>query len=204
MCWFGVDMVAKGYPSGCLAIMTWRKESWFSSISSSMVKLMDGWMLLRYSRNLWSYSFDSTISSTSRSVRSFKVESRKYRTGIYTIKVHSKWEWFFQRQERSTASYRIYHQKHWFCIPYIGPTSHIIERILRRPNIKVYHSSQMKMHQLLFLQRQSKQRVKTWRISHFPWMWRSVHWWNRTKHDYKTKRTSGLLQKKSSREILIQ
>ena len=36
------------------------------------------------------------------------------------------------------------------CIPYIGRTSHKIERILRRANIKVYYSSLVKIHQLLF------------------------------------------------------
>ena len=36
------------------------------------------------------------------------------------------------------------------CIRYTGPTSHKIERILRRANIKEYHSPQMNMHGLLF------------------------------------------------------
>ena len=35
-------------------------------------------------------------------------------------------------------------------VPYIGPASHRIERILRSNNIKVYHSSNQKIHQILF------------------------------------------------------
>ena len=36
------------------------------------------------------------------------------------------------------------------CLPYIGPPSHRIERILHSNNIKVYHSSKQKIHQILF------------------------------------------------------
>ena len=36
------------------------------------------------------------------------------------------------------------------CLPYFGTASHRIERILRSNNIEVYHSSNQKIHQILF------------------------------------------------------
>ena len=66
--------------------------------------------------------------------------------------------WFSQRQDTSiqpptahtTRKTDLEEYTNAVCIPYIGPTSHKIERILHRANIKVYRGSQMKMHQLLF------------------------------------------------------
>ena len=36
------------------------------------------------------------------------------------------------------------------CLPYFGPVSYRIERILRSNNIKVYHRSDQEIHQILF------------------------------------------------------
>ena len=47
------------------------------------------------------------------------------------------------------------------CLPYIGPASHRIERILRSNNIKVYHNSNQKIHQILFSHKLKTRQTRT-------------------------------------------
>ena len=88
------------------------------------------------------------------------------------------------------------------CIPYIGSTSHKIEHIIRRANIKVYHSSQIKTHQLLFSHKDKTNNISKPGLYHIPCECGKVYI-GETGQNLTTrqKRTSGLLQKRSGREI---
>lgn len=85
-----------------------------------------------------------------------------------------------------------------FVILYIDPTSHQIECSFCGTNIKVYHSAQVKMHQLLFSPKDKTNNVSKPGVYRIPCectLVKQVETWPQKK------RTSGLLQKRSSREI---